>query len=235
MADEILTPAKIYAQTGNLPTGVYVAGDMTEAVNAALRRLGKDHPRPLYGKITGDGTSVYDLSAANMTGWDEDESVVQEISYPYTVADENILATTEWYLVDDPDNGLSLVLASASPAATETIRVKFTGAWTEATVPSGWISAVAKLAAANYLVILAARYAQKGESTMTADTFNGQAASDAFIRLANKLESEYRDTVGIPESSGGADGGVAAAVSWGQVDPGGHDGLGVVIPYGDEV
>ncbi len=232
MADEIKEPAEIFAQTANLPAGVYDEAHMVVCINAALRRYDKDEPNYVYGSFAGDGTSLYDLSAQSLPSWDEQESDVMGVDYPYTPQAIFPLGFEDYNIIDDPTDGLTLVFVTAVPAATENIRLRYSIEWTEALVPSQHISAIAKLAAANYLRMMAARFSQRGESTIAADVFSGQSAGDSFLRVARDYEDQYSSTIGV-SVDGSSDIGEKASVHVTQVDVGGQDGLGPLVGYED--
>lgn len=226
MASEIFTPAERYAQTGNLPTAVYDANDLLEAVNAALLRYGQDLPQDLVGSFSGDGGSEYDLSELSLTSWDEDSSSLVEVAAPWSVSDQNVLGFDDWIEVEDPTNGRVLYLTALEVEATDTIRVRYTAPWTQAAVPTKHVSAVAMLAAAFYLRMMAARFAQSGESTIGADVFNRNTASQSFRNLARDYLEQYGEIVNIET---GADAGPQAAIGFAQIDVGGNAGLGPLI------
>lgn len=239
MANEILTPATRYAQTTNLPTGWYVAEDMAEAVLAALLRFHDDLPRIVTAGFSGTGASSYDLSTALGVGsWDEDSSSVSDVAYPFTAADENSLDLSKYRVVEVPSTGKTLVFLDDAPTASETVRVRYSAPWTEATVPAKFRSAVAMLAAANYLRMIAARFAQQSEGTLSGDVFNRAGASTSMLKIADTYDSKYREVVvGGGGSTGAgaaaADAGPGAAVAWTQMGSGGQQGTGPLIDYED--
>jgi hypothetical protein len=239
MADEILTPATRYAQTSNLPAGWYTLADMQEAVAAALQRFTDDRPRIAVDGFVGDGTDVYDLSTKVAGGsWDEDTSRVVDVAYPFSAADENLLESEEWHVVELPTVGKSLHIKSGAPAATDYVRVRFTASWTEAAVPARFRSAVAMLAAAAYLRMIAARYAQSGESLLGADAFNRGGAAQTMRSLARDYEDKYAAlVVGATGASGDGAAGAAAlapSVVFVSAPLDGQRGAGPLVPYGDD-
>ncbi len=221
MADRIETEAALHVQADNLPTGFLPAANKLAAVGSALRRYDRDFPRYVFGSFVGDGTRSYDLSAQSLTGWDEDDSWVSEISYPYTVTDESVLDSANWSVVEDPTNGKTLVFAGSSPSSSQTVRVKYVAKWTEQAVPETHLTAVSQLAASYMARMLAARFAQKGQSTINADVFNATSNSSQWLTLAKRFEEKYEEILGID-----GDTEVPAAISITNVDEGGQYGYG---------
>ena len=236
MSDEIKTPAAAYAQTSNLGD-MYSETDLERAVAGAIARYTQDRANRVVGSFVGDGTSTYDLSAKGLTGWTEALSQVTEISYPYSAADENVLGSQDWFVIDDPTNGKTLYLPNSAPAATETVRIRYTAPWAEDTVPAHHVEAVAMLAAALYLRMLAVRMTQSGESTIQADSFDRKSNGNQFSTLADKYERQYKEIV-VPaevETSGGSSSSAgAAAVAVGTLDVGGNYGYGPMIEYDED-
>jgi hypothetical protein len=222
MADEIRTPALLYIQETNLPSGFLPTDNVDESVLAAIRKYSEDFPRDTYGAITGDETSVYDISAASITGWDETDSIVSHVYAPWSLADKNEVANNEWSIEDDPTTGKNLVFTELAPDATETIRILFGGLYEESGIPSRHLSSVAKLAASNMCRMIAARFAQQGESTIAADTFQSTTHADQWRSLAGDLESQYKKGVGMSTNGSGPE---AASVEF-AVDPESHYGMG---------
>lgn len=231
MANEILTPAQHYITFSNLPTDFIIAAQMTSAVSAALTRFDDDHARVINGAITGDGTNAYDLST-DLASWDEDSSSVTGVEYPYTLGEDNELKLTDWSIEDDPTTGMTLCFPSHTPAATETIKVTFVAPWTEATVPSKYIQAVAKLAASNMALMIASRMAQSNESTIGADTFRHNSAARDWRDIAKDLEIQYKELLGLIAGIA-ASSPKPASVDM-QIDVGSGSGYGKVHDYADD-
>lgn len=212
MASEILTPMKLYLQSGNgLESLSGMTDGLTQAVASALRRYGQDVPRIAQAVMTGDGESIYDLSAQVAT-WEEGASSIVRVDYPWVVGEDTQLRFDEWEVIDNPGIGESLHLIHHDPASTEYIRIRFSVAWTEATVPAKHIDAVAKLAAAGACRMMAARTLQAGESTYSVDRFHAPTASQNWLTLAKMYEGQYEEAIGLGSdgdlgSGGGGSGG----------------------------
>lgn len=222
MANEILTPAGYYVQASNLPTGWLSPDSQSRAVADALLRFGRDFPRRVVGEFAGNATELYDLSTLSLTGWTEGISTVSLVEYPLTDGIDKRLDASAWDVYDDLTLGSVLRFAEYEPASTETIRIIYSVAWTESTVPANRIGPVAKLAAANMARMVAARFAQEGESTVTADVFNRSSASDRMLALARHLESQYEEEMGLSageEGQGAGAAGVAPACSFTNLEP----------------
>ncbi len=228
MAEEILTPAKFYVQADNSPSDFLSPESLTQAVAAALVRYGMDDPNETLGQFPGAGSSHYDLSDQVLPGWVEAESSVTMVDYPYSLGGSNILDDSRWAVIEAPGTGKTLCFLDGTPQASESIVVKYSIPWTEDAVPARHIPPVAKLAAANMARMMAARRAQAGESTLSADTFGRPSDSQIWLSLAKSLERQYEEETGLV---GADDGKSTVKAASGTVSM--HDDMERLVDYGE--
>jgi hypothetical protein len=205
MADEILTPAKALIQWDNLPAPWKsdLVGAAAQAVLAAIQRYGVLRTRTIYDTFVGDDTNCYDLSDQSIAEWDEDSSDVLRVDCPWTLAggDNAELESDAWQIVYDSELGKHLLLNETTPGAADTVRIQFSAAWTEPTIPSRDLPAVAKLAAAGICRALAARRAQTGDNTINAGVSLGPSETDNWLRLARDYEKAFENEIGAKPNS----------------------------------
>jgi len=228
MTDEIRTPSLLYVQTLNLSDGFLSTENIDECILSALRRYSSDLPKDIFGIIDGDGTSVYDVSAASIVGWVENDSFISRVFAPWSLDNANEIENNKWSTEEDPTTGKNIVLKEIAPAVGDSIRIQFSGEWAENTVPARHISSVAKLAAASMCRMLASRAAQQGESTIGADTFSSTTEAEQWRSLARDFESQYKAGIGLGSDSGTDVEG--ASVEF-QLDPDSNQGLGKLSGY----
>lgn len=203
MSAEIATKAAAYVQSANIGTDRLATADITAGVEDAIRRFSGIDPRVVNGSVEGNGTPLYDLSGVSLTGWNEDFSEVLAVAYPWEdggLSDET-LDDDAWVVFGHPTNGKTLRL-DTSPAAGSFMLISFSalhadgGTGTNPTVRPDKVDAVAKLAASNICLMMAARCADGKESTIGADSFNGVSQSSQWASLALKLEKEALGQIG---------------------------------------
>jgi hypothetical protein len=187
----IAEKAKLWIQHDNLATDFLGVEEVAEAVDMALVRYGRHVPRLLTKSFSGDGNAYYDLSS-ELADWEESSSTIFQVDHPWTLTSTTAeVDSNDWDVVEDPTTGENLVFRTATPAATETIRVTFSVTWTEAAVPAKHFDAVSQLAASHCARMIASRLAQSGESTINADTCSGRTEADQWRIIAKHLEKLY--------------------------------------------
>lgn len=217
MANEILAPAKRLVYWDNLPAGWTDDNMAADAVAAALARFGQDVTRTVVSSITGDGTNrSWDLSGETLDGWDERDSELLDVAWPWSATDENWLDGEAWTVVDSPTTGKALVMDS-TPAQDDVVAIRFTALWEEGTVPAKWRPCVAKLAAAHMARAFAGRRAATGDSSISAAVSVGPNEVQTWLQLARDLEKAYASEV--TSSGGDGSGGVDAGLVIGQTEP----------------
>ena len=173
-------------------SGKLDSDDYSSAVGEALKRYSRVRPWRVMTDLVGNGGHDYALPEE----WTPGFSSVEQIEYPLGSIPELYLDNRDYKIYLTPD-GEVLRILSASPDATETMRVIFTAPQVEGTFPDNDMDAVANLAAANCLRRLAAASGQTSDPTIQADTVNYRSKADEFRRLADAFEQQYNDHLGI--------------------------------------
>lgn len=169
--------------------------DYENAIAAALKRYSRHRPYAVPADLTGTGGNDLDLPP----GWLPDFSAIISCEYPVGNVPATLLDRDLWQIYRTP-TATKFRLLAAQPAITETVRVEYTILHVEGTVPSADLDAVACLAAANCLRQLAAAYGQTSDQLIQADVVNYRSKSDEFRRLADALEKQYKDHLGLKDS-----------------------------------
>lgn len=169
--------------------------DYEQGIAAALKRYSKHRPRVAVADLPGTGGNDLDLPA----DWLPDFSAVTSCEYPVGNVPATLLDRDLWQLYSTPAV-TRLRLLAAQPGATETVRITYTILHDEASVPESDLDALACLAAANCLRQLAAAFGQTSDPIIQADVVNYRSKSDEFRRLADSLEKQYKDHLGLKDS-----------------------------------
>lgn len=180
--------------------------DIDELVRSAVERYSKDAPDDSTDDVTGDDGRYYDITA-QLSSWVEGFSRIEEIEYPaITVADDEVpvyLDDEDWR--DDYWAGGTryLFLPNHSPAATETMRIKYTipYTWTgspdQTNTPTQDFYAICNLAAGLCCQSIAAKYSRSSDSTMAADSVNHMTRAQEFARRAREFIGFYNEHMGL--------------------------------------
>jgi hypothetical protein len=182
-----LTIGKVKDESGKL-----VDQDYQDAIGAALKRYSKHRPRILVDDIPGDGGHDYALPQL----WSDGLSAIQSVEFPADLVPEVMLDSRDYRLYATPA-GNKLRIPYITPTADEIIRVTYNGLHTEESLPEGDIEAVASLAASTCCSQLAAIFGQTSDPTIQADVVNYRSKTDEFRRLADYLEGQYKEHLGI--------------------------------------
>jgi hypothetical protein len=183
-----LTMGKVKDDSGKLSE----PDDYETAIVAALKRYSKHRPLLLVDDIPGDGGHDYALP----DGWSPGLSGLQSVEFPAGLIPEVILDSRDYRLYQNPA-GLKLRILNIIPTAAEAIRVTYNGMHTEETLPDADQDAVACLAASILCGQLAAAFGQTSDPTIQADVVNYRTKTDEFRRLADFLEGQYKEHLGI--------------------------------------
>ncbi len=188
--------------------------EVTEAVNAALRRYNRDRPRVLVEDITGDGGRYYLLSSS-LTDWVRGFSTVLQVDYDVGTRitsdeDPELLEPIEWEIYLSATDTEYLYLVDYAPSASEDVRVWYTTPHDHSdsadTVYAEDVDPLRWLAAAVSCEILATRASATSDTTINADSVSYQSKQRQYSEEAGKWAKMYYDHVGAP-----ADGGPAPA------------------------
>ena len=168
--------------------------DYESAIDAALMRYSKHLPRLIPEDIPGqDGPDV-----ALPTGWVDGLSAISGIEYPIGTVPETLIDRRDWRFYQTPTDTF-IRFSGVRPASDETVRVLYNTLHTEATASPADLEAIANLAASFCCRKLAALYAQTSDPTIQADSVNYRTKSGEYTSLANKLEAQYKEALGIRE------------------------------------
>ena len=185
-----------------------------DALREALSRYDLDVPLRVVEDLTGDG-SLFDFALAS---WVDQFSSVSSVEYPAGYRPATFVDPND-YEIYQTSSTTKLRLKFDTPGSGETVRVNYNGRHTiedldsaaATTIYAGHEEAIVRLAASNLLLRLATLYLhEQGGTLVDADAINRSSKSDIARRLANALEADYRNYLGI-ESGVVAAGGV---VDW---------------------
>lgn len=167
-------------------------GDYENAINEALKRYSKARPRLVPADVPGQDGPDIDLPA----GWVDGLSAIISIEYPIGNVPETVLERSEYRFYQAP-SGTFIRFTNIRPPATEEARILYNILHDEASLPPGDLEAVANLAASFCCRKLAALYANTSDPTIQADSVNYRSKSGEYTALANKLEAQYKEALGI--------------------------------------
>ena len=168
--------------------------DYESAINGALMRYSKHRPRLIPEDIPGqDGPDV-----ALPTGWVAGLSAISGIEYPIGTVPETLIDRRDWRFYRTPTDTF-IRFSNVRPAAVDSVRVLYNTLHTEATASPADLEAIANLAASFCCRQLAALYAQTSDPTIQADSVNYRTKSGEYTSLANKLEGQYKEALGIKD------------------------------------
>jgi hypothetical protein len=189
-------------------------GDVDVAIQAAVGEYQREHPLEKAVRIAGSGAFKYAISG--LTGFVDGSSGLLGVAYPHATTDQflNFLEDDAFGIVRD-DTGAFLWFVSARPATGEFFLVVFTAPHTvSATVwtpPASDDEALADLATAYCFQLLAGRYSQETESSISADVVN-RLTKAAEARANARI---WREAYASKMSSGSSG---SAAVAMGDID-----------------
>ena len=170
-------------------------------IQEAVKIYSKHRPRKIVKEITGDGTYDYSF-ATHLTSWAEEFSVIKSIEYPADYREPEILDQDDW-IIHEKASGKVIRFLEATPSATETIRVVYTGLHilsdTQNTIPEVDEDAVSNLAASLCSAALASAYATATDSTITADSVDHKSKSEKYETRARAQKKIYIDHLAIKE------------------------------------
>lgn len=176
--------------------------DKILAIGMAVKEHSKHRPRVVVEDKDGDGGFDYAISA--FASWSDGFSVIKSVEYPVDDDDEtpDILQDDAWMIYEKP-SGKVLRFLQSSPTADEDMRVIYTALHTctdaACTVEDFDEEAVQALAAAYFCDMLAANYAQTGDSTIQADSVDHKSKGSEYAARAKRYRQFYFDHLGIKE------------------------------------
>lgn len=188
-----------YADLDNLVRGNVKddAGKLTEAdyangIAAAIKRYSKARPVELCLDLPGTGSADVALPG----DWQPSFSTIISVEYPLGGVPESLLTLGDYRLYRSPA-GQVLRLVDLAPPLSAAVRVTYTIAHDDSTIPDSDIDTVANLASAYCLLRLAAVYGNATDSTIQADTVSRQSKIDEYRRLADKFEGLFNQALGL--------------------------------------
>jgi hypothetical protein len=196
-----------FTQVDNLIPNRIAASEASDAnvyqqIKQAVIDYSRIRPEVLIVDLTGDAGKYYAINTTNFPGYSESFSRIISIEYPaQAIADDQMpvyLGADDW-IEDyyDASEVRYLFLPNHAPAATETMRIRFLGAylWTASTTTTGSVTQMTHGFAVNdYIYKSAANtWVSAGSSANLLATHQVSAAPDANTFTAKVLQ------VDIPE------------------------------------
>lgn len=179
-------------------------------IKSGIERYSRDMPETIVTDVTGDGGRYYVLTTV-MTSWVDGFSHIKSIEYPaVTIANDetpNYLEPEDW--IDDYEaaGDKYLFLPNHSPAATESMRIKFTVPYLwvtdSASTPDDDFYAICHLIAGLCCNVISAKYARTSDSTITGDAVDHGGRFERFRTMANDFFRRYYEHIGIKQSAAG--------------------------------
>ena len=175
-------------------------------VKAAVERFSRDQPDETTEDESGDAGKYYDI--ANLLGsWVEGFSAIIAIEYPAQAISADAEPTyleNEDFQDDYWQGGTRyLFLPNHAPAATETMRIKYTVPYTwasspeQTTTPTQDFYAICNLAAGYACQAIATKYSRTSDSTIRADSASHSSRADWFARRAREYIGFYETHLGL--------------------------------------
>lgn len=166
--------------------------DYANGISAAIKRYSKARPVELCDDLPGTGSPDIALPG----NWQPSFSTIISIEYPNGEVPESLLSLGEYRLYRSPA-GQVIRLVDRVPTLTDTVRVTYTMAHDEGTIPDSDLDTVANLATAYCLLRLASVYGNSTDSTIQADSVQRQSKIDEYRRLADKFEGLFNQALGL--------------------------------------
>lgn len=191
---------RLLADTGLPDRELLDTEQYDDAIQQAVGEYSRDRPRTVVADLAGAGTEYYRL--ATVSGWEEGSSAVLAVEYPAAAVGPGYVPSElrpgdDWAYYD-ASTGRHIRFLTATPAATELIRLRFTAShkWLAGTptdtntIPPFDLRAVTALAASRACIILATKRAGETEGKTGMDDIayrDGQMRykqqADAFLAV----------------------------------------------------
>lgn len=195
------------------------------AIDAAVSRYSQDRPRVVTEDKAGNGTPFYVLvgTGALLAAWSDQFSQVQAIEYPAAAVGADHVPTylerqDDWQEDYRDASKTYLRLLTASPAASETVRITYTALHTHDTVtdtvPVADREALYDLCAHYACLALGTEAAGSSDPTISADSVNYRDSQLRYRQQAEDWLKSYQRRMGIdPKGDGGGSQKAASAVA----------------------
>jgi hypothetical protein len=185
----------------------------SDQIEAAIERYSRDIPDEITADVTGDAGKYYPL-AASLTAWSEGFSRILSIEYPaLAVSADHLPQFIDTWNDDYWAGGTRyLFLPGHAPAATETMRIRYTAPYVKASnaydIPPIDFNAVCQLATGYCCLAIATKYARTSDATISADSVDHAGRSERFRTQAQEWFRLYEEHIGLTKSllAGGAGG-----------------------------
>ncbi len=192
---EAIDQAKVFLRgQGKRLLGV----DWTRITEQSRMRFSKDKPRELVFDITGNGTSLYTLTAI-ATGWVNKFSQVTTLEYPANQQTPVFLQQEKWSIYRPDNTNEKLKLYQDAPTASQTMRLNYTVPHTltnaTSTIEDNDLELFAILAAHYAAQAMVSDLLQENRSNLNADSTDFSQKQNDMQALADKLLAKYTDAV----------------------------------------
>lgn len=175
-----------------------IESSIEQAVDYCLRHINKDVPRNLVIEVEGDGTSEYDISEF----FDKEISVIKAVEYPVGENPRSYLeASDDYFLYEDPDGDVSVVLADLTVASTSSFRVVLTTNHTltdtTTTLGNQAFGALVAKVSEHIALQIQARLVYSADSAIDADVVNFGQKNRSIKSVAEFWGAEYKKLAGL--------------------------------------
>lgn len=188
------------------------ATTLEEAVIQAVTRYSRDRPLLVVTDVTGNGTPYYPIigSGAVLSSWTDGLSRIKSVEYPAAAVSASHVPS---YLVESDDWEYYVTptityvrFKTATPAATETLRITYSARHTHTTVTDTIkafdLDAVCDLATFFGCMALATKAAASSDPSINADSVSHRDSQLKFKQQADAWLSSYNDRMGIKTGEG---------------------------------
>ncbi len=198
----ILTFETLFADRVRDSGAKFTTAQIDRAIVEAVKRYSRVRPVEAVQDFAGDG-ATFDFALP--IGWQQDSSTIRAVEYPAGQRPASLLEPADWELYRSTTSVVKLRLKSLTPASGQTLRVTWTKPHvvdvTSSTIIAHDEEAVSNLAAAVGLRQLAAHYANTVDPTIQADSVNYRSKSSEYLKLADTLEGQYKQHLGIKDDT----------------------------------
>lgn len=188
------------------------ATTLEEAVVQAVTRYSRDRPLISVADVVGNGTPYYPIIGAGavLANWTDGLSRIQSVEYPAGSVGANhvpsyLVESDDWEYYETPS--ITYVrFKTATPAATETLRISYSSRHTHTTVTDTVkafdLDALCDLAAFFSCMALATKAAASSDPSINADSVSHRDAQLKFKQQADAWLTSYNDRMGIKTGEG---------------------------------
>ncbi len=168
-------------------------------IDEAIAGYSRSKPRTLVKDWTGADTYDYAMPSTFIEGFSRVVTVENDIGDQQP----SIVDDREWTVYRSATGTLVLRLLDRTPGASETVRMTYTGVHTvdasTGSIPDIDFDAVCNLACAGACRAMSARYSEKLDSSISADSINFRSLAKEWADLAKAYQAAYREHLTDPE------------------------------------